>query len=142
MKTFRRKQVEEITGIPWRRVAFYVAEGLVPLLDPHPGRGREHRFTESNLIQLSVIKELAAAGVELSRIRGVLAAGLAKYPEMFERETYRPGGPLYCIVVYKGRVFYGKTEHVPGKPEIFLTDMTDQRAAIVVNVSKIVGDIF
>lgn len=67
-QTFIRKQAKKITGIPPRRIEFYLQQGLLSGIDLKTGRGTARQFTKLNLFQLMVIKRLAAAGIELNRI--------------------------------------------------------------------------
>lgn len=66
---YRRKQVEEMTGIPARRIQFYTEQGLLPMVDTATGRGKEREYSLDDVSRLSIIKGMAELGITLSMIK-------------------------------------------------------------------------
>ncbi|MBW1779020.1 MAG: MerR family transcriptional regulator [Deltaproteobacteria bacterium] len=174
------KQVEKITGIPTRRIQFYVENGLVSVEAKYPGRGVKRLYSKDNILELLVIKELANCGIELNLIRLILAECRKKNPEMLKVQTYEvKHPPEFYIEIFDGGSLVGfssflpftmKTEIHSGKinipnlnrgrgtkgksePIVFkvkgrdrkegtlVLDMSQASSAIVLNMSRIYGQI-
>ena len=71
MKEITRKDVEEITRIPARRIQFYTDNGLVTI-DRETGKGRERRYSLRNVIELLIVAELAKHRIELNKIKQIM----------------------------------------------------------------------
>jgi DNA-binding transcriptional MerR regulator len=72
MKSYTKKQISEITGLPPRMVQFYTDEGLVtPEVDKGKGRGRVRRYGQRNLFSFALIKELNDYGIRIDKIRHI-----------------------------------------------------------------------
>ncbi len=66
---YRRKQVEEITGIPARRIQFYTDQGVLPSVEKATGRGREREYSRDDVFRLAVVNEFFYMGIQLSTIK-------------------------------------------------------------------------
>ena len=72
-KTYSRKEVAEITGIPERRVLFYTEQPLLlPSVKTDVGRGIAREYDAEAVFFLLLVNELAGLGFSLSRIRLLL----------------------------------------------------------------------
>ena len=134
-----RKKVEEITGIPARRIQFYTDSGLISLEDRHTGRGRERKYTKRNLLELLIIKELSRLKVELSQIRWIVSEAPKKVdPEYFDVERILTSKGGYYLFVYEdGIPFYSRQKDrvsLKRSDKVDL-DMRNHSSAIVINVS-------
>ena len=102
---YTRKQVEEFTGIPARRIQFYTDNNLVSLENPNPGRGRERQYSKKDILQLLMVAELAKHKMELSQIKKLLVErpGLPKKAakKIFEPSTYEVENPpkIFFIII-------------------------------------------
>ncbi len=82
MHSFTKKQIAERTQLTERQVQFYTEQGVItPGVDRSKGRGRPRRYSEWNLSQFFVIKELVFLGVTVGRVREII--------EYMEKEPIR-----------------------------------------------------
>ena len=73
MKEFTKKHLEEILGLKRGAVDFYYREGLVrPEVDDPTGRGTRRRYSQKNLIEFAVIRELVSNGIPIRQIKQIL----------------------------------------------------------------------
>ena len=67
---FTKKQVVEITGLTPRQVQFYTEQNVVfSSIAPGEGRGQNRRYSEKDLIDFCIIKQMAKWGMTVSLIR-------------------------------------------------------------------------
>lgn len=69
---YRRKQVEEMTGLPARRIHFYTDQGLLPAVEKSTGRGIERKYSKDDVFRLAIIREMAELGLALQAIKTFL----------------------------------------------------------------------
>lgn len=69
MSRYTAEDLSRLVGLTARTVRFYVAEQLI---DPPLGRGRGAHFDDRHVAQLKRVRQLQAAGLELSGIRAHL----------------------------------------------------------------------
>lgn len=67
-----RKEIAEITGIPYRRVLFYTEHQILPGFNTATGRGTARLYSVTDLFYLLLVKELDAVGLSLVRIRSLI----------------------------------------------------------------------
>ena len=73
MKSFTKNTVAEITGLKPRMVQCYTEQKLVtPGIDNTPGRGRVRRYSELNLLEFLIIKELVGYKMTGQAIQSIL----------------------------------------------------------------------
>jgi DNA-binding transcriptional MerR regulator len=73
MKGYCNKEIFEKTGLTPRLIQFYTQEQVViPEIDSGKGRGRVRRYSEKNLFQFALVKELNDYGIKLSIVKGVI----------------------------------------------------------------------
>jgi DNA-binding transcriptional MerR regulator len=73
-KSYSRREVAEITGIPDRRVLFYTEQPfLLASVKTNVGRGISREYDVEAIFYLLLIKELDAVGLSLGRIRTLIA---------------------------------------------------------------------
>ncbi|NQV01842.1 MAG: MerR family transcriptional regulator [Bacteroidia bacterium] len=136
-REFRRKEAEEITGIPARRIQFYSDNGLLHLAQASPGRGRERKYTKQNLLELLVIKELAKRKIELSEIKRIMVVLPGKgWPNFFDiRKFEREDPPGYQINIYdNGMVSYLGSKNADQHREKPYSDFT---TLLIIRVNKL-----
>lgn len=71
--SYTKKEVSEITGLPYRNVQFYTEQGVVvPEIEQAGGRGKFRRYSNRNLVSFIIAGELAYYGMTISEIRIVV----------------------------------------------------------------------
>ncbi len=70
VKIYSLDQIALLADVPKRTVRYYIQLGLV---DRPIGETRAAHYTQAHLDQLLKVKQLAAAGVSLERVRDVLS---------------------------------------------------------------------
>jgi DNA-binding transcriptional MerR regulator len=142
---YRRKEVEEITGIPARRIQFYSDNGLLNLAEASPGRGRERKYTKTNLLELLVVKELAKRKIELSEIKRIMITLLREtWPDFLDMERYEkydrevPIGH-YIEVADTGKVRIGSYSGALSLEQLgrLTTEIEDYSSVLIINVNKL-----
>jgi DNA-binding transcriptional MerR regulator len=99
---YTNKQVAEITEIKPSSIAFYTNQGFVKpdIADPK-GRGTTRRYSEENIFEFLLIKELGKYGIKLSTINFILSKTkkdigiIAKVANMRHRKL-----PRIILVIY------------------------------------------
>jgi len=112
---YSAKDIENILGIPTRRIQFYIESGLIEV--DSPGRGRRGReFNRDHLLQLAMINTLSnKAGIDLSTIKKIFYNLRIVGPERLECSTYEVDDPAgYFIAIYDG----GEHMSFPGEREV------------------------
>jgi len=127
MTTYKPKEVEEKTGIPTRRIQFYVESGLISI--GNPGRGASRRFTEKNLLELLLIAELAKNGIELNKIKKIFLKGRKIMPAIFDPANYQRKNPTRFFII-----IYGGGELISFRNRIVL-DLINWNGALCINLS-------
>jgi DNA-binding transcriptional MerR regulator len=142
---YTRKQLAEITGIPWNRVEFYQHQGLFEDVEPM-GKGHAIKYSQRHVAEAAIIDSMSAVGVTLAKGKEVLKImrTLPNYRNLFKKndnvnpnEVLRndgwsiylllfPDGDLDFVVITTG----GANEHI----EI---SMKDRKSAIVLDISEI-----
>jgi DNA-binding transcriptional MerR regulator len=70
--TYNRKRIEEITGIPARRIQFYTESGLVSMSEGNLGKGRTRLYSKKNIVELLVVRAMSRTRIELRMIKDVM----------------------------------------------------------------------
>lgn len=102
MTTYRRKQIEEITRIPARRIQFYTDQGLLPDVEKETGRGIERRYSEQDFNTLLIIREMADAGISLAQIKRFLK----KIDELLAKQKTPAGIQYFICKKHKSKYSY------------------------------------
>lgn len=141
--SFGPRDAEELTGIPSRRIQFYVENGLISVNDPTPGRGLARNFSLKSIFELFIIKELAANGVELRSIKRIFREGRQVAPDLFEIENYvKEKPPGFFILIYGGgeKITF-RTERDPKRnrkrTNQIALDLEKWSSALVINLSRV-----
>ena len=148
---FGPKEAEKITGIPMRRIQFYIESGLVNV--ESPGRGRRGReFSRDNLLELAVVSRLSSVGIDLATIKQIFASIRLQYPEMLLAGTYEvesPAGRFLSIADGQLKSLVGRREaiHVDdngiprtfagGPAKILEIDVSQYEAVTIININNI-----
>ena len=142
---YTRKQLSEITGIPWNRVEFYQHQGLFEGVETM-GKGHAIKYSQRHVAEAAIIDSMSAVGVTLAKGKEVLKImrTLPNYRNLFKKndnvnpsEVLRnddwsiylllfPDGDLDFVVITTG----GANENI----EI---SMKDRKSAIVLDISRI-----
>jgi DNA-binding transcriptional MerR regulator len=70
---YNQKKITEKTGLTPRQIQFYSEQGVVtPEVDLGEGRGKARVYSEHNMIQFLIIKNLADLGMPISKIKPFL----------------------------------------------------------------------
>jgi DNA-binding transcriptional MerR regulator len=107
-------QLAKHTGVPVRRIRFYVSEGL---LAPPSGRGRASYYTAAHLERLQQIIALREVNLGLEEIRARLGSPVEPVPEQ-EMRSHEPAN-------------WFRWEIVPGVELHARDDLDDQTLATV-----------
>ena len=126
MGDYTKKQVAELVGIEALMVGFYTDQRVVRPEKPGKGRGHHHKYSDKNIRQFRLVKELASsAGLKLSQIKGVM--------RYLDRE------PIKCFEdpdLLKNQKFYlliGQLEGVrPVWTNIMMGDAPEGKAVVTV----------
>lgn len=75
--SYTKKEVAEITGLPYRNIQFYAEQGVVvPEIEQAGGRGKFRRYSNRNLMAFIIAGELAQYGVTVGEIRKIILSFL------------------------------------------------------------------
>ena len=69
---FNRKEASKITGIPSRRILFYVEQSNLLKRLKRPGRGFRREYDLIDIAELILIRELGSLGVTLAKISDIV----------------------------------------------------------------------
>ncbi len=72
MKVFTRKRAAKITNIPTRRIQFYTEQGIMSDVKTKVGKGFARIYSQKNLFELFLIKELHLLGINFATIFEIL----------------------------------------------------------------------
>jgi len=73
MPEYTKRQLADLTGLLGRQVQFYFDEGIVGSVAGTGGvRGRALRFSEEQVAELFIIKELADYGMTVRRVKQIV----------------------------------------------------------------------
>ena len=142
---YRRKEVEQITGIPARRIQFYSDSGLLHLVEASPGRGRERKYSRDNVLEFLIIKELSKYRIELSEIKRIMIELPGElWPDFFSLDSVcKPHSARFITIFDDQRVSYGSVNRQYGtvfkKVDGSLDE--DYSSVLVINVSKLADQI-
>ena len=145
MKTYRRKEVQQITGIPARRIQFYTDNGIIIPEKTHTGKGIERRYSRKNLLELLIVKELAAHKVELSRIKKIIVTepdrvSLKTINQMFDPDYHSSKNLWGCyLYIYEKEFEYvGQVDpKTLKKSERLTVDMKGHPSVLIINIGNL-----
>lgn len=88
-REWTKTEAAKALGITARTIHFYTDAGLLtPDVANPKGKGTTRRYSAHNLFEFAVIRELAALGLPLSRIKNaMLLVNFWDHPELFTPET-------------------------------------------------------
>lgn len=104
-----RKEVEEITEIPARRIQFFTDSDLLSL-NKQTGRGRERLYSPQNIFELLIVKELSKHGVQLAQIKRIIIdlPKKIKINAFFDFTRFEEGSDYFLTISDDGRVTYSQ----------------------------------
>jgi DNA-binding transcriptional MerR regulator len=145
MQEFTRKELEEILGIPARRIQFYTDEELlVPEVENPKGRGTTRRYSKFNLLELLIVRELSNSGVQLVKLKEILGklrelvkAGCRLWDPQKENVT-GGGGKL---IVYNPQSESCILAVTSGAARLVTLDMGRYTSALVVDIGNLIAGI-
>ena len=143
MREFARNELEEILGIPARRIQFYTDEGLlIPEVDNPKGRGTTRRYSKFNLLELLIVRELSDSGVQLvklkeilSKLRELVKGGSRLWDS--QRENVSGGGGK--LIVYNPQSEGCVLAVVSGAGRLVTLDMGRYTSALVVDIGNLIA---
>ena len=139
-RVFSPKDVQEIVGIPARRIKFYSDSKLLSLKQQNPGRGRGRVYSRQNLFELFLIKELDSVGVMLSRIEEIFSSAGTSYSILLDLATYEKDDPPGVLIQISanGVQFAGVRDRGTLKgTETLKLDMSNVTSAILLNMTNL-----
>ena len=95
-------QVAKFLGISVRALQFYVERGLVVPAEPAWGKGSKRKFSKKNVVELLVMRELSACGLDLRDIQFIMQ-GPRELPgglDPWDPESDYPEDRKYFLVIY------------------------------------------
>lgn len=139
---YRRKEVEQITGIPARRIQFYSENGLLHLAEINTGRGRERLYTKENILELLIIGELSKYKIGLSEIKRILVNAISGHV----LSSVLNDSGTYFIYIFDGKnIFFGNggdsTESAFSIPVAWGSTIADSTSTFFINISKLAKSI-
>lgn len=142
---FTKKRVAEITQLTERQVQYYTEREVVtPDIDLGEGRGKTRLYSHHNLVQFMIIKEMAALGMTVSKIKFLL-----RYCDQTSILRDYENNKLYKNAVqFYVKIFIPDDEKLPvgwimtsdtSREHSILTpaDMTDYNKCIILNFGRI-----
>ena len=138
---FIRKNVADLIGMPARRIQFYTDERLViPDVENPKGRGTTRRYSEFNMIEFLIIKELANGGISLEKIKGImftvrdLLRREAPHNHLWDSET-KTGGFLviYDPIEPDGSMMGSR----PGNSDTVTVRMDKAKTCLIIDIDKL-----
>ena len=139
-KTYIRKEVEELTSVPARRIQFYTENGVLSVDELRTGRGRERKYSRKNILELLVVNELAKMKVEFAEIRRIVNKLAKEYAPTFfdiDRLTNCKGGH-YIHIYENGEIHFIKQKTTGGKVWV---NMEGQLSVLIVNVTALAAQV-
>lgn len=139
-ENYRKRDIEEITGLPARRVQFYT-ENIPVTPKENPGRGYERLYSDSNLFEFLIIKELAGLNVELSNIKWIMS--FLHKMKTLDIKKYRKKDKAQYLYVFKDKIsIHGEIDPKTLKRTDRITiDMKGENSALLVNLSALADKI-
>ena len=143
MQEFTRKELEEILGIPARRIQFYTDEELlVPEVDNPKGRGTTRRYSKFNLLELLIVRELSDSGVQLAKLKEILL----KFREhvqggsrLWDLKTERVNGGGGKLIIYNPQSESCVLAVTSGPGRLVTLDMGRYTSALVVDIGNLIS---
>ena len=133
------KELEKITGLTARKIRFYGDQGLISFEDKqHPGRGVGREYEWKNLLELLIIKELAANGVQLSTIKKAMRQLNSDHPDALEKATYQDQTVKFLLVYPSTKVGVFTSREL--MPQELMTNLSDKDAVRAWRVSRLTGN--
>ena len=142
---YTRKQLAEITGIPWNRVEFYQHQGLFEGVEPI-GKGHAIKYSQRHVAEAAIIDSMSAVGVTLAKGKEVLKImrTLPNYRNLFKKnDNVNPGEVLrnddwsiYLLLFPDGDLDFVVIT-TGGANENIEISMKDRKSAIVLDISRI-----
>jgi len=144
---YQVKDVAQILGISVRALQFYVERGLVVPDQPAWGKGTRRKFSKKNLVELLVMRELSACGLDLEDIRFIMR-GPRELPgglDPWDTESEYPEDKKYFLVIYDRkhlRYHQGDEEgnlslFMAGKPPIWDAPEGGHVSVIAVDITSL-----
>jgi DNA-binding transcriptional MerR regulator len=128
---YTRKEVEQITGMPGRRIQFYTDNAVViPQIEDPKGRGGTRRYSTENVFDILVINELSKYGVPLGKVKEIMSY-LQDNPHIDEAGVPHEPGPFY-LMIYGGGAEGFKLSQVTQKYRLYLEGIMKGFSSVVV----------
>jgi DNA-binding transcriptional MerR regulator len=70
--SYTKKEVAEITGLPYRNIQFYTEQGVVVPIENAGGRGKFRRYSSWNLVSFLIAGELSYYGMTVGEIKNIV----------------------------------------------------------------------
>ena len=131
-ETYIKKEVADILDMTPRTVHYYTDQGLViPVKNPR-GRGKTRRYSFENVVQLAVVRELAAIGFDLKTIQQAF-----KFSGGGRGVISTIGGDSVWIL-YDGHTETGKISLTASDEKgVVQAHMKDRKVGIIINLDNI-----
>lgn len=143
MQEFTRKELEEILGIPARRIQFYTDEELlVPEVDNPKGRGTTRKYSRFNLLELLIVRELSDSGVQLVKLKeilGKLREHVRGGSKLWDPKTENVSGGGGKLIVYNPQSEGCVLAVVSGASRLVTLDMGRYTSALVVDIGNLIA---
>lgn len=62
------ERIQQVTGVTYRRVDYWVRRGYLRPVNPGPGSGHARKFTAEDAVRVAVIDQLSQLGVALGEL--------------------------------------------------------------------------
>lgn len=158
---FNKKQVVEITGLTPRQVQFYTEQGAVfSSVDPGEGRGKSRLYSENDLIDFCIIKQMARWGMTIGVIRKFIKefrepgrskrTGAKTFPDRYDMPMLsrdkdgkmKRSFPSITFFYSEGTEDFDSVYDPGGsRPVISRDEMRSYDSALVINLGKIITEI-
>lgn len=143
------KDVAALTGIPARRIQFWVKENVVIPARISTKRGIAHEFSKRNVLEFYVTQKLSDFGFSLFAIKGFISAGLSDWKKIVLSPNVRGGEVYYLHIIDSGNDdepysgpcgFISSTDSKPCQLEISIKSLkkNEIQAFSVINLSGFV----
>jgi DNA-binding transcriptional MerR regulator len=143
---YLRKQVSELTGVPYSRVEFYQHQNVYDGIKPR-GKGHSIQYTQRHVVETAIVDRLNEAGVMLAKAKKILTRlrKLEIYTGCFTRlgdidnsKFYKRKDFKVFLVVYNNSDLDFDFRRAFGKNAIEQKVIMDKRSsAIVVDITEV-----
>jgi DNA-binding transcriptional MerR regulator len=139
---YLRNEVEQIIGVPTRRIKFYTDQGVLPGFKSDTGRGYERKYSKTDIFILSIVRDMAKDGFPLSHAKALITLLVRDWRWSLEIERYSKTTftPFAFVRISDNEMYLDVANIEPERVDMFI--MVNQFAiTTIINLAKIFREI-